>query len=71
MEKKKLIITIEGMMCSHCVKRVEKALSDIKGIKSKISLEDKKAYIEIKKDVTSESIVEAIENAGYKVINVE
>lgn len=71
MEKKKLIITIEGMMCSHCVKRVENALSDVKGIKSKVSLEDKKAYIEIKKDVTSESIVEAIENAGYKVVNVE
>lgn len=71
MEKTKFIISIEGMMCSHCVKRVEKALAEIKGIKSKVSLEDKKAYIELKKEVSIKDIVERIEDAGYSVVNVE
>lgn len=71
MEKNKIVVTIEGMMCSHCVKRVEKALAEIKGIKSKVSLDDKKAYIEFKKEDLTKEVVEKIENAGYNVVNVE
>lgn len=65
-------ISIEGMMCGHCVSHVEKALIALDGVKSvNVSLENKLAEIECEKQVTNEQITHAIDEAGYKVTDIK
>ena len=61
-------LNIEGMNCIHCVKKVENALKEIKGVKSvKVSLEDKKAEVTLKGNIDDEVLKKAIKDAGYEV----
>ncbi len=64
MEKK---IKIEGMSCSHCSARVEKALNAIDGIKASVNLEEKIATLTLTKEVRDAVIKEAVEDAGFTV----
>ena len=67
-EKIVKILNIEGMSCMHCVKKVETALKDVKGVKSvKVSLEDKIAEVTLKEDVDLSVLKKAVEDAGYEV----
>lgn len=64
-------INIEGMSCGHCVKHVEEALGEIKGVNSvKVSLESKNAIVELGGEVNDSQIKEAIEEAGYEVTSI-
>lgn len=64
-------ISIEGMMCNHCTGAVSKALNAIDGVKAQVSLEDKAAYVTLSKDVSKETLTQAIVDAGYEVISIE
>lgn len=71
-EKITKIIQIEGMSCEHCSKKVETTLMDLKEVKSvKVSLEDKRAEIVLKKEIENNILKNLIEDLGYKVINIE
>lgn len=63
-------LVIEGMMCSHCAGRVEKALNAISGVEAKVDLENKLARVEFSKDVSDEILREAVEKAGYKLTEI-
>lgn len=64
-------IKIEGMMCNHCVATVNKALSALRGVESvEVSLENKSAVVTSKKELNDKNIIKAIENAGFKVIEI-
>ncbi len=59
--------TIEGMSCMHCVKAVEIELAKLDLVNSKVSIG--KAEVTFDESKTSEeSIKNAIEEAGYKVV---
>ena len=65
-------ISIEGMHCGHCSKRVEDALMSVKGVKSvKISLEDKKAEVILKTDISNDTLKETVEDVGFDVIDIK
>jgi len=62
-------VTIDGMMCQHCVKHVTDALAQL-GADVTVSLEDGKAYL--KDTALSDSqITDAVENAGYTVTKID
>jgi len=64
-------IFIEGMSCGHCSKRVEDTLKSIDGVKSvSVSLEDKKAEIVLKKDISNEILITAVEEIGFEVVEL-
>ena len=67
MEKK---LTIEGMACSHCSGRVEKALQAIPGVTARVELAEKCAYVqgETRDDA---ALKQAVENAGYQVVDIQ
>jgi Cu+-exporting ATPase len=68
MEKK---LIIEGMMCSHCTGRVEKALAAIPGVSSvAVSLEDKSAAVSLAQPVEDAALTQAVVDAGYEVVSV-
>ncbi len=67
-EKITKTLNVEGMSCMHCVKKVETALKEVKGVKSvKVDLENKTAEITLKEDVDEEVLKKAVEDAGYEV----
>lgn len=66
--EKELVFTVENMTCDHCKMRVEKALNEVKGVKSaKVNLEEKKAVVKCDKDLDQEILKQAIVDAGYDV----
>ena len=68
----KYLLKIEGMMCGHCTGRVQKALSETRGVTSvAVSLEDKSATVEAKDRVKVDTLKKAVETAGYTVTGVE
>ena len=65
------VITVNGMHCEHCQKRVENALSRLHEVKKvEVTLEDKKGRVILKKEIGDEKIKEAIETLGYSVENI-
>ena len=62
---------IEGMMCNHCTGRVEKALNDLDGVTAEVSLEGKSATVTLSKDVSDETLVQTVTDAGYEVVDIQ
>ena len=65
-------ISIEGMHCDGCVKRVTGALSKIKGVKEvNVSLQEKKAKVVSKKELVPEYIKAVIGDLGFKAVEIK
>ena len=62
------IIQIDGMSCSHCSARVEKALNAIDGVSATVNLEEKTATLTMETEVADSVISEAVEDAGFTVV---
>ena len=60
-------ITIEGMMCAHCVKHVKDALEALPGVSAQVSLENANAVCTYGEGITTDRLKEAVEQAGYQV----
>lgn len=67
----KKVINIEGMSCSHCASRVEKALNEIEGVSAKVNLGKKQAVVKLSADVSDQALLDAVANAGYKPVTIE
>jgi cation transport ATPase len=67
MEKK---ILIEGMTCSHCTMRVEKALNGIAGVSAHVDLDSKSATLSLSADVSDADLTKAVTSAGYEVVSI-
>lgn len=64
-------ISIEGMMCMHCVKHVNEALSKVDGVSLvEVSLENKNAIVTLTSPVDDSILKAAVENAGYDVTEI-
>jgi len=60
---------IEGMSCGHCIMAVRKELSRLENVKID-DVQIGKAKVEFDESITKESlIINAIEEAGFKVIS--
>ncbi|MFQ9901625.1 MAG: heavy metal translocating P-type ATPase [Ruthenibacterium sp.] len=68
---KTITLSIDGMMCQHCVAHVTKALSAIEGVTPVVNLEKKNAVCTVAGDVPAETLKVAVEEAGYTVTAVE
>lgn len=65
------IIKIEGMSCSHCSMRVEKALNAIAGVKAGVNLKKGEAAVTVPQGVGDQQLIDAVTGAGYAVISVK
>lgn len=61
-------LTINGMMCMHCVKHVDDALRAVSGVTDvKVDLETKTAVVTTDGSVSDEALISAVKQAGYEV----
>lgn len=64
-------LSIEGMMCQNCVKHVTHALESIPGATGiQVSLEDKKATVNVPESISDDTLKSAISEAGYEVTGI-
>jgi Cu+-exporting ATPase len=63
-------LIIEGMVCSHCAGRVERALNALPGVRAHVDLSRKAAVVESAGPVKEEALKKAVRDAGYEVVAV-
>lgn len=63
-------IHIDGMMCTLCTGRVEKALNDLPGVEATVDLDSKSAAVTCTPDVSDDTLRQAVEDAGYHVTGI-
>ena len=68
-----VVLSVEGMSCGHCQKRVRDALNAVKGVKSvEVSLDSGTANVSYSgKKVTMDMLRQAVEAVGFAVTRVE
>ena len=66
---KTVTLCVEGMMCKNCKAHVEKALAEVKGVRSATAdLETKTVTVTVKEKVAEDTLKAAVTTAGYKVL---
>lgn len=67
----KKILIVEGMSCSHCEKAVKEALGELPEVTGvKVNLIENKVEVE-GSDLEDERLKEIIDEAGYKLVNID
>ena len=60
-------LTVDGMMCQHCVSHVKKALEDVKGVSAvSVDLDAKTATVDALSSVSVDALIAAVTAAGYE-----
>ena len=68
----KKTLTIEGMMCMHCVKHVTDALNAVEGVEmTDVNLKKKRAVVTLNAEVADDALKAAVKDAGYEVTDVK
>lgn len=63
-------LLVDGMSCEHCVKAVKAALAELTEVnKVEVDLSLKKVVVE-GEELVEEKLKEAIEDAGYEVLEI-
>lgn len=66
----KKVLSVDGMMCSHCQMHVQKALEAVDGVQEVVvDLEKKEAVVSLSKDVPDETLMNAVTEAGYTPVD--
>ena len=66
----KKTLLVEGMSCGHCENAVKNAVGELEGVSSvKVDLQAKKVEVE-GSELEDNIIKEAIEDAGYDVVEI-
>lgn len=67
----KKTMLVEGMSCNHCVMAVTNALKELEGVRHvQVDLESKKVEVS-GENLIDESLKEAVEEAGYDVVEIQ
>lgn len=68
----KKTLKIKGMSCSHCTGRVSEALNAISGVNAEVTLDNGgQAVVTLSTEVSDDTLVKTVTDAGYEVISVE
>lgn len=65
-------LSIEGMTCASCVRRVEKALKKVEGVQqANVNLATERAWVQGNAQVQSSDLIQAVKKAGYTAKQIE
>ncbi|URA11267.1 heavy metal translocating P-type ATPase [Thermospira aquatica] len=71
-EEKEIIFNVEGMSCTSCEKRVEKALRKIDGVTDVwVSLSTKQAKVRYEGDIPLKTFYKVVKEVGYELREIE
>lgn len=67
----RLILSIDGMTCSGCVRRVENALNRMNGVWAKADLASRQAQVFCKQPPDEAALRRTVREAGYTVLSIQ
>ena len=67
----KATLTIDGMTCSNCSRRVENALNSLDGVWAKVDLGERKADVRLKQAPDNDALRHAVQDVGYTVLSIQ
>ncbi len=60
------------MVCGSCVKHVQKALTELAGVREAVvELESKTAKVRLDNSVSDDTLKAAVEDAGYTLVSIQ
>ena len=65
-----LTMKIGGMRCENCRRSVTSALNALDGVAAKVSLENGAANVSFERPVSDEVLTQAVEAAGFDVLDI-
>jgi len=65
MSARSVELSVGGMTCASCSRRVEKSLEKIDGVRASVNYATGVAFADVDPDVTNEDLIAAIEKTGY------
>lgn len=66
---KQIVFSVEGMGCSACSTRIEKTVRALEGIiQADVSLEKKILTVQAQDNLSPETVIRAVEDAGFEVV---
>lgn len=65
MPKHDVELSVGGMTCASCSRRVERALGKLDGVTADVNYATGTAVVHVESDVTAEQLVAAVEGSGY------
>lgn len=66
----KKVLTIKGMTCEHCQKRVETALNKLPGINADVNHKKDQAIVSVSGAWNEDAVRSAVSDAGYEVVSI-
>ena len=66
-----VILSIDGMTCSNCSRRVENALNQQEGMWAKVDLGSQKATVLLKQPPDPDALKTIVQTAGYTVLSIQ
>ena len=61
---------IEGMHCANCQARLENGLNRLEGVACTVNLKKKTAAVSYSREISDETLKEAVEELGYRVTEI-
>ncbi|MDO5728632.1 MAG: heavy metal translocating P-type ATPase [Actinomycetaceae bacterium] len=58
-------LAVGGMTCASCVRRVERKLGKLPGVKAEVNLATEGAHVLLDDDISNEELISVVEKAGY------
>ena len=65
MSARSVELSVGGMTCASCSRRVEKSLEKIEGVRASVNYATGVAFADVDPDITNEELIAAIEKTGY------
>ncbi len=69
--KYRYLLTVEGMVCVNCVRRVENLFNKTGEMLAKVSLKDKKVQLFCKRELSRKEIAVMLDEAGYTLTEMK
>ena len=66
----KKTVKSSGMHCEHCVKCVTEAINKIEGASAKVNLKKEEAVVSYDREIDDDDLKKAVEEAGFKVVDI-
>lgn len=58
-------LAVGGMTCASCVRRVERKLSKLPGVRAEVNLATEGAHVLLDSDISNDELISVVEKAGY------
>ena len=63
-------LTIDGMLCRHCVASVTEALESLDGVTAKVNLKKQSATVTLTHPIADDTLIKVVTDAGFGVTNI-